>query len=186
MFKCFIAEREDQPGEAWLGRFAAGRMAAERWYLGEGLAAPPSAAECRSALLRHMPELARPYDRACHLVGDDDLAHRMLSHYRPPPAKFGCSQAVWLGEGGPALIRNMDYPLDMITDRFELTSWLGRGVIAKGQRPWGGCLDGMNEDGLVASLTAGGSPAQGLGFSIILCNAMCWKPAAGWTRRLPP
>jgi predicted choloylglycine hydrolase len=41
-------------------------------------------------------------------------------------------------------------------------------VIAKAQRPWGGCLDGMNEDGLVVSNTFGGSPAKGRGFSIIL------------------
>ena len=32
----------------------------------------------------------------------------------------------------------------------------------------GGRLDGMNEDGLVASITDGGSGAQGLAFSVIL------------------
>lgn len=168
MTKRFVFEREDQPGEAWLARFVAVRQAAERWYRGDGLAAPPTAAECRAALLRHMPELVPHYDRACSQVGNDDLAHRMLSHYRPPPVSFGCSQVVWLGEGGPALIRNMDFSLDLITDRFELTSWSGRRVISKGQRPWGGCLDGMNEDGLAASLTAGGGVGQGLGFSVIL------------------
>ena len=36
------------------------------------------------------------------------------------------------------------------------------------ERPWGGWLDGMNEDGLVASQTFGGRPAQGQGFSLIL------------------
>ena len=56
----------------------------------------------------------------------------------------------------------------MVSDRFELTAWSGHRVIAKAQRPWGGCLDGMNEDGLVASITDGGSGAQGLGFSVIL------------------
>src|SRR6266704_3221279 len=108
------------------------------------------------------------YDKACALVGDDDLAHRILSHYRPPPIIHGCSQAIWLGNGGPALVRNYDYPLDVVSDRFELTAWSGRTVVAKAQRPWGGCLDGINEDGLVASCTFGGSPAKGLGFSIIL------------------
>jgi len=168
MQKRYIATREDSPNDAWLARFSAGREAAERWYLGDRHAALPTAAECRVALLRHMPELIPHYDRVCTLVGDDELAHRMLSHYRPPPVVFGCSQAVWLGDGGPALIRNMDFPLDMITDRFELTAWSGRRVIAKAQRPWGGCLDGMNEDGLVASLTAGGRQSQGLGFSVTL------------------
>ena len=115
-----------------------------------------------------MPELMSHYDHVCGLVGDDDLAHRILSHFRPPPLVFACSQAVWLGDDGPALVRNYDYPLDIVSDRVESTSWFGREVIAKAQRPWGGCLDGMNEDGLVASLTFGGSRAYDQGFSIIL------------------
>jgi len=169
MHKRFVFEREDRPGADWLARFVAGRDEAERWYLGEGRAAAPAAAECRAALRHHMPELLQHYDRVCALVGDDDLAHRLLSHYRPPPVIAGCSQAVWLGDEGPALVRNYDYPLEVVTDRFESTSWFGREVIAKAQRPWGGCLDGMNEDGLVASATAAGSRVQGGGgFSIIL------------------
>jgi predicted choloylglycine hydrolase len=168
MRKRFVFEREDRPDTAWLARFVAGRDEAERWYLGEGLAAPPSAAECRATLRRHMPELLPHYDRACALVGDDDMARRMLRHYRPAPEVCGCSQVVWLGAGGPALVRNYDWPLELISDRFEATCWYGRRVIAKAQRPWGGCIDGMNEDGLVASLTFGGSRAKGPGFSIIL------------------
>ena len=168
MLKRFVAEREERPDAAWLARFTAGRDEAERWYRGEGRAAPPTAAECRAALHQHMPELVPHYDRVCGLVGDDDVAHCILSHYRPPPVIGGCSQAVWLGDDGPALVRNYDFPLDIVSDRFEATSWSGRKVIAKAQRPWGGCLDGMNEDGQVVSTTFGGSPAQGCGFSIIL------------------
>jgi len=168
MFKRFVAAQEDQPGSAWLARFVAGREAAERWYRGNDLAQPPTAAGCRATLRQHMPELLPQYDRVCGLVGDDELAHCVLSHYRPPPIVSGCSQAVWLGKDGPALVRNYDFPLDVVSDRFEVTCWSGRRVIAKSQRPWGGCLDGMNEDGLIASLTCGGSRAQGLGFSVIL------------------
>jgi predicted choloylglycine hydrolase len=168
MFKHFVAVREDEPGDAWRARFAAGRDETVRWYLGSGRGPPPGVIECRAALRHHMPELVHHYDEACALVGDDDLAHRILSHYRPPPIVHGCSQAIWLGDGGPALVRNYDFPLDVVSDRFELTAWSGHRVIAKAQRPWGGCLDGMNEDGLVASLTDGGSHAQGLGFSVIL------------------
>ncbi|MFC7396709.1 C45 family autoproteolytic acyltransferase/hydrolase [Chelatococcus sp. GCM10030263] len=168
MQKHFVADCEERPGAAWLDRFNAGRQATESWYRGEGLADPPSAVECRVALKRHMPELVPHYDHVCALVGEDDMAHRILSHYRPPPIPHGCSQAVWLGEGGPALVRNYDYPLEIVSDRFEMTCWFGRRVIAKAQRPWGGCLDGMNESGLVASLTFGGSRRQGRGFSIIL------------------
>ena len=168
MHKRFAFEREDLPDKAWLDRFVAGREEAERWYLGRGRAAAPTAAECRAALSAHMPELIPHYDRVCALVGDDDRAHQLLSHYRPPPAVGGCSQAVWLGEGGPALVRNYDFALDIVSDRFELTSWSGRNVIAKAQKPWGGCLDGMNENGLVASMTFGGSPVMGRRFSAIL------------------
>ena len=168
MLKRFVFAREDRPGADWLERFGAGRAEAERWYRGVGRADPPSAKECRIMLRRYMPELVAPYDSACELVGDDDVAHCILSHYRPPPLRSGCTQGIWLGDGGPALVRNYDYPLDTVTGRFESTRWFGRDVIAKAQRPWGGCIDGMNESGLVASLTFGGDDAQGAGFSIIL------------------
>lgn len=168
MQKCFIAMREDVPGHAWRERFVAGRAEAEAWYRGTGRGAPPSTAECRAQIRRHMPELLAPYERVCALVGEDDLAPRILSQFRPAPLPHGCTHAVWLGADGPALVRNYDYPLAVVSDHFESTRWFGREVIAKGQRPWGGCLDGMNADGLVASLTFGGSPAQGPGFAIIL------------------
>ena len=168
MKKRYVFAREDRPEAAWAARFAAGRDEAQRWYQGQGRGDPPSAAACRAALSRHMPELLAHYDRACALVGDDELAHCIISHYRPPRLIAGCTQAVWLGDGGPALVHNQDWPLGMITERFESTAWFGREVIAKAQRPWGGCLNGMNEDGLAASLTFGGSPAQGEGFSVIL------------------
>jgi len=115
-----------------------------------------------------MPELLTAYDHVCVLVGDDERAHQVLSHYRPPPLLLGCTQAVWHGRGDVALVRNYDFPIGIVSDHFESTSWFGREVISKAQRPWGGCLDGMNADGLVASATFGGSPSQGLGFSIIL------------------
>lgn len=168
MQKRFVALREDQPGQPWLKRFQSCREETERWYQGEGRTSPLSSGECKAALRRHMPELLGSYELVCDLVGDDELAHQILSHYRPPPLPFGCTQAVWLGRGGPALIRNYDFPIQIVSDHFESTSWFGREVISKAQRPWGGCLDGMNAAGLVASATFGGSRAQGLGFSIIL------------------
>jgi predicted choloylglycine hydrolase len=167
MRKRFVFAREDQPGEAWRARFVAGREEAERWYLG-GARTAPSPPECRDALRTHMPELLPAYERACALVGDDALAQAIISHYRPAAEASGCSQAVWTGPGGPALIRNYDFPLDTVSDRCEATRWFGNEVICKAQRPWGGCLDGMNQDGLAASITFGGSPARGRGFSIIL------------------
>ena len=168
VLKRYVAEAEAQPGLAWLSRFQAGREEADRWYRGERPVDLPSGTDCREALARHMPELLAHYDRACAMAGDDEMAHRILSHYRPADLRSGCSQAVWLGRDGPALIRNFDFPLEVISERFELTNWSGRRVICKAQRPWGGCLDGMNEDGLAASVTLGGRRIQGRGFAIIL------------------
>jgi predicted choloylglycine hydrolase len=71
MLKGFTFVREDRPGPEWAARFAAGRAAAEHWYRGQGRVPPPSAAGCRAALARHMPELLDGYDRACGLVGGD-------------------------------------------------------------------------------------------------------------------
>src|SRR5258708_19377381 len=102
------------------------------------------------------------------MVGDDGLAHCVLSHYRPAPLVTGCSQVVWLGDVGPALVRNYDFPLDVVTDRFEVTLWSGREVIAKEQPPWGGCLDGMNNGELLASATFGGSRTHIRGVSVPL------------------
>jgi predicted choloylglycine hydrolase len=167
MRKRFVAIRETVPGRDWLARFVAGRAEAEAWYL-NGRAPAPTAAGCASAIKRYMPELLGLYRSACELVGDDGLSPQIISQYRPPPLLHGCTQAVWLGADGPALVRNYDFPLDVVSDHFELTCWLGREVISKGQRPWGGCLDGMNADGLVASVTFGGRPALGAGFSILL------------------
>ncbi len=167
MRKRFVALREDVPGSAWRARFVAGRAEAEAWYL-NGRAPALAAVECASAIRRSMPELLGLYERACELVGDDDLSRQIISQYRPPPLLHGCTQAVWLGAGGPALVRNYDFPLDVVSDHFESTRWLGREVISKGQRPWGGCLDGMNADGLVAGVTFGGAAAQGEGFSVVL------------------
>jgi predicted choloylglycine hydrolase len=167
MRKRFVAIREDVPGSDWRARFIAGRAEAEAWYL-NGRAPAPTAAECRAQIGRHMPELLGPYESACDLVGDDPLSAQIVSQYRPPPLLHGCTQAIWLGDDGPALVRNYDFPLEVVSDYFQSTRWSGREVISKGQRPWGGCLDGMNVEGLVASVTFGGSPAQGEGFSIIL------------------
>src|SRR5262245_4126099 len=137
MLKRFIFAHEDQPDKAWLTRFVTGREEAERWYLGRGRSDPPTVDEFRGALSVHTPELLPHYDRVCALVGNDDLPRQMLSHYRPPPVIGACSQAVWFADGGPALVRNYDFDLDVVSGRFEVTSWSGRKVIAKAQRPWG-------------------------------------------------
>lgn len=158
MQKRFVFVREDRPGEAWAARYAAGREEARRWYLGARAATVPTgpgfdwrtasrggptAAECREAMARHMPELLGEYDRACARAAEHELDRRIISNYRPAPDPAGCSVAAWLGDGGPALVRNYDFPPETVTGRFELTDWSGgRRVIGTAQRPWGGLSAG--------------------------------------------
>jgi predicted choloylglycine hydrolase len=89
----------------------------------------------------------------------------MLSLYRPPPYLAACSQGAWLREGGPMLVRNYDYS----PSRFEGVIWstrmLDRRVIGMSDCLWG-LLDGMNDAGLVVSLTFGGRRVIGDGFGI--------------------
>jgi predicted choloylglycine hydrolase len=165
MHKTFHAVAEDLPGPIWRQQFHAIWPEARAWYLKEGLAARPTIAEGRTALERYMPEMVAIYDRLCHLVGDDEIAHRALSGLSPPAVISGCSQTAWLGAGGPALLRNYDFEAAFTTGIMEMTRWFGRRVIAMREAFWG-CLDGMNEDGLVVSLTFGGRKAHGRGMAM--------------------
>src|SRR5215470_503256 len=167
MHKTFHAVIEDRPGPIWRQQFHASWPELRGWYLKEGLAARPTAAEGRAALQRYMPEMVAIYDQVCQLAGDDNIAHRMLSGLNPPPVIAGCSQTAWLGAGGPALLRNYDFDLDFTTGIVEMTRWFGRRVIAMREACWG-CLDGMNEDGLAVSLTFGGRRAHGPGIAMPL------------------
>ena len=81
-----------------------------------------------------MSELLELYEQACELVGEDGLSAQIISKYRPPPLLHGCTQAAGLGSGGPALVRSYDFPLDIVSDHFQSTRWLGREVISKAQR----------------------------------------------------
>ncbi len=167
MQKTFHAVAEDRPGPIWRQQFHAAWPHVRAWYLQDGLAARPTPAEGRAALIHYMPEMVPIYDQLCLLAGDDEVAHRLLSGLNPPRVIAGCSQAAWLGAGGPALLRNYDFALDYTTGIVEMTRWSGRRVIAMREVFWG-CLDGMNEDGLALSLTFGGRQAHGKGIAMPL------------------
>ena len=64
------------------------------------------------------------------------------------------------------LIRNYDYNQRWFEGRVFHTEWL-KPVIGISDCAWG-LLDGMNADGLCASLTFGGSQKVGVGFGIPL------------------
>jgi predicted choloylglycine hydrolase len=163
----FEAIEELRPGAAWGERFRAMWPAYKVWYLQEGEDERPDLATCRRALERHMPELAPIHERLVELAGGDELAARLLSLYRPPGFVVGCSQGAWTRAGGPALVRNYDYPVSRLEGIVYLTDWGGRRVIGMSDCLWG-LLDGVNDSGLAISLTFGGRRDVGDGFAIPL------------------
>jgi predicted choloylglycine hydrolase len=163
----FRAVEEPEPGESWREAFATMWPAYRTWYLKDGEAARPDLDTCRARLDTWMPELGPTFERLVSLAGEDALAARFLSMYRPPAFVVGCSQAAFTGKGGPVLVRNYDYLPSRAEGIVYSTSWTGRRVIGMSDCLWG-LLDGVNDAGLAASLTFGGRPAVGDGFGIPL------------------
>jgi predicted choloylglycine hydrolase len=163
----FEAVEELQPGPAWRARFEAMWPTYRTWYLQGVSSERPDLATCRRALDDHMPELVPIHERLVELAGGDELAARLLSLYRPPGFVVGCSQGVWTDDGGPALVRTYDYPVDRLEGIVYLTKWGDRRVIGMSDCLWG-LLDGVNDAGLAISLTFGGRRDVGDGFAIPL------------------
>ncbi|MDN5789451.1 MAG: C45 family autoproteolytic acyltransferase/hydrolase [Micrococcales bacterium] len=161
------AYQEDTPGARWKELYDATWPAYSSWYASQGFSARPSLAECRAQLSRHMPELVPTWERLVKLSGNDTVAARLLTMWNMPSFACGCSQAVLPGQD-PLLVRNYDYDLDLFEGVIASTNWSGkRKVIGTSDLLWG-LLDGMNEDGLVVSLTFGGRSDVGEGFGIPL------------------
>ncbi|MDF1799679.1 MAG: C45 family autoproteolytic acyltransferase/hydrolase [Planctomycetota bacterium] len=156
----------DARGRAWKDNFKATWPDYRQWYLCEGEGARPRYPACLAALEQHMPELVPRFHRLAKWAGGGDLAARFLSMYRPPPYLAGCTQTVWQGPFGPLLMRNYDYDLRWFEGLVLRTEWL-KPVIGVSDCLWG-LLDGMNADGLCASLTFGGSRDVRPGFGIPL------------------
>ncbi len=162
----FEAVQELQPGPKWQARFAGMWPTYRSWYLRNGEADRPDLSTCRRMLERHMPELVGTYEQVVELAGDDELAARMLTLYRPPGFIVGCSQGAWT-RGAPMLVRNYDYPASRLEGIVYLTKWSSRRVLGMSDCLWG-LLDGINDAGLAASLTFGGRRDVGDGFAISL------------------
>ena len=62
---------------------------------------------------------------------------------------------------------NYDFAPALLEGNWLATRWTGRRVAAMGDCLWG-ALDGVNEDGLAASLSFGGRTVAGIGFGIPL------------------
>lgn len=110
-----------------------------------------------------MPEFYPTYLALCKLAGPDPAAHRFLTGYRPPRYMSGCAQIV--NEKEAQLVRNYDFDPKLSEGTLLHSAWNGRAVIAMGDSLIG-VVDGMNENGLVVSLTFGGRKAVGDGFGI--------------------
>jgi predicted choloylglycine hydrolase len=83
-----------------------------------------------------------------------------------PGAAIACSQAVLQeGERGSRLVRNYDYPAELMDAVILRSAFTGSGVIGVTDAVWGLC-DGMNEGGLAVSLTFGGRASMGEGFGV--------------------
>ncbi|RYP82132.1 peptidase C45 [Nocardioides guangzhouensis] len=161
-----VGIREEQPGPRWQALFSATWPAYRAWYLQDGEDARPDLATARAQLTRHMPELVPTWEAMVALAGDDDVAARMLTLWDAPGFAPGCSQAAQVG-GDPVMVRNYDYSPDLFEWVVYSSKFARRKVIGTSDCLWG-LLDGMNDDGLVISLTHGGRQSSGPGFAIPL------------------
>jgi len=164
--KRFQSIYEPYPGEKWKQTFEASKEGYRQWFLKEGEFNRPSYMQCRQALLQHMPELVPVWEHLVALSGGGDLEARLLSLYGPTPYVSGCSQAVWT-RYNPILVRNYDYDPQLCEGIILKSRWHETEVIASTDCLWG-VLDGMNEHGLVVSLSFGGTEDVGEGFGIPL------------------
>ncbi len=160
----FTAIDEAVPGEKWTALFEQLWPAYKRFWLSEGELSRPTYLECVTAIGTHMPEVMPVYERLVELAGGSDHAARFLSGYCPPTYMTGCSQAVWHGPE-PMLVRNYDYSPQAFDAVVLRTQWMGRKVMGVSDCLIG-LLDGINEDGLVISLTFGGRRVVGSGFGV--------------------
>ena len=189
--KCtFEAISEDQPGAQWQQLFTRHWPAYRGWFLRGGVSGRPSYLDCRRALREHMPLWLPVWERMSELAGGGDIEARFLSLWCPPAYIAGCSQAVWVGDQGPALLRNYDYAPALLEGAWLATRWGGQRVLAMSDC-LAGALDGINESGLALSLSFGGRKARGPGFGIplllryVLEFATTTREAAALLSRIP-
>ena len=130
-----------------------------------------------------MPELVSTWEAMVALTGDDEVAARMLTLWDAPAFAPGCSQAAQAGDD-PVLVRNYDYNPDLFEWVVYSSEFTSRKVIGTSDCLWG-LLDGMNDDGLVISLTHGGCHSSAPGFAIPLVVRYLLEVAARWSRHEP-
>lgn len=158
--------REDTPGSRWRSLYTATWPGYRAWYQRPGTGTRPTPAAAESALRTYMPELHPIWTKLVTLAGKDATTAAMLTHWNMPAFAPACSQVV-VNTDERALIRNYDYHPALFEQIVMSTQWSERAVIGTSDCLWG-LLDGMNSDGLAASLTFGGARGSGPGFGIPL------------------
>ena len=159
----FSSTMEQLPGDKWQKLFQKHWPAYKAWFHSKGAFNNPDLDKAQDELKKYMPEWIGTYEKLCALAGNDKSAARFLTGYQPPAYITGCSQAVW--QNKPQLVRNYDYHPNLCEGTLLNSAWNGKYVIAVGDCLCG-VVDGMNSDGLVASLTFGGRKVVGKGFGI--------------------
>jgi len=152
---------EDVPGEAWAATFRSLEPGYRAWFAQHG-GTWPALDESRDALWTHMPELVPHWERLVALAGGGGDVARMLALWRPPSILTGCSQVVLTRPR--SLVRNYDYDPRRFDAVVAYTALSGRRVLGMSDCLWG-LLDGVNDAGLVLSLTFGGRNVTGAGFA---------------------
>ena len=153
-----------KPGDKWQKLYQTHWPAYKSWLNAKYTLNYPDLKTSQAALKEFMPQMWPTYIRLCKSAKADKVAARFLTGFQPPAYVSGCSQAVIAGKN-IQLIRNYDFHPDLMEGTQLLTSWNGKKVIATSDSLIG-AIDGMNEDGLVVSLTFGGRKVVGIGFGI--------------------
>lgn len=159
----FHSIAEKNPGKKWQKLFQKHWPAYKAWFLSKQHAQSPDLETCRAKLKEFMPEFYPTYLHLCKLAGPDKVAHRFLTGYCPPAYISGCAQIV--SEKEAQLVRNYDFDPNLSEGTLLHSAWNGQRVMAMGDCLIG-VVDGMNESGLVVSLTFGGRKVVGEGFGI--------------------
>lgn len=156
---------ESKPGKKWKQSFEKSWPYYKKWYTQEGILARPGYLTASEKLREYMPELYPIYEKLCALAGNGDVVSRYLTLYNPPPFMSGCTQLAWT-KAPMGLIRNYDYDPRFFEGVLLKTNWL-QPVMGISDCNWG-LLDGINQSGLIVSLTFGGRKISGQGFGIPL------------------
>ncbi len=163
----FRSLTEERPSDALRQVFAHGWPGWSEWMRKRHTTSTTDVRDARLALRRHMPEFESLWDTWVDVCGDDPDAALFLSFWSPPRYLVHCSQAVFIDDQGPLLIRNYDLDPKLNESTLLSTNWRGRRVMGMVEGIVG-LADGMNDAGLAASLTFGGRTVSSNGFGIPL------------------